>query len=513
MFGRRALILVVLATLSACAARRSGPVVAPAPAAVLEYPGAIAVIPPWAEVKADAFGGTPSLYAKTATVTELEEIEALAMEELREGSLEADLVFPDERGDRVPHLYAGRTGPVVFDVPMADDPRIEEWIQYLTGRGREWSVKWLARSTRYGPIFWEILDQYGLPRDLIFLSMIESGFSPKAYSWAHAAGAWQFMPFTGREYGLEVGFWVDERRDFERATDAAARHLRDLYNNFGDWYLAFAAYNAGSGKIRRAVRGSGTSDFWKLSRTWWLRKETRHYVPKLLAAARITKEPEKYGFTDVDYLPRLSWDVLTVTVAVDLKTVARACGDADDERLKLLNPALRTGVTPPGRHYPLRVPEGHLATCLTGLQLIPEAERMTFRYHEVQAKDSLLAIAKKYQTTPEAILTFNEVDEARIFDFGELVIPVPAKIAGSIPIVEPSDRKFRASAYGPDGLGLVLHTVQPGDSLWKIAKKYRVQVKRLRLWNGLWRNGGLKVGQQIRVYVGQGGAPSGRRSR
>lgn len=508
---RRIFAVAVLPLLAACTWGRLPP---PAPLTIAPpAPAEIQHVPAWAESRADVFGGTPSLYSRTTTITEMEEIEALAVEELREGSLEADPIFPEDQNGRVPHLFAGRSGPVEFDIPMADDPRVEEWIQYLTGRGREWSVKWLARSTRYGPLFWEILARYDLPRDLIFLSMIESGFSPKAYSWAHAAGAWQFMPFTGREYGLEVGFWVDERRDFERSTDAAARHLRDLYRTFDDWYLAFAAYNAGTGKVRRAIRGSGTSDFWKLSRTWWLRKETRHYVPKLLAAAKITKEPEKYGFTDVEYLPRLSWDVLTVTVAVDLKTVAKACGEPDDERLKLLNPALRTGVTPPGRHYPLRVPEGHFATCLTGLQVVPPEERMTFRYHEVQPKDSLVALAKKYRTTPEAILAFNEIDEARLLDFGELVVPVPFLEAEQIPIVEPSERKFRASAYGPDGLGLVLHTVQPGDSLWKIAKRYHVQVKRLRLWNGLWRNGGLRVGQQIRVYVGQGGAPSGRRSR
>src|SRR5688572_1154748 len=165
------------------------------------------------------------------------------------------------------------TGTITFDIPMAEDERVDQWVEYLTGRGRGWYEKWLGRSTRYVPLFWEILDQYGLPRDLIFLSMIESGFSPSAYSWAHAAGAWQFIPGTARDYGLHVGFWLDERRDFELATHAAARYLKRLYEYFdNDWYLAWAAYNAGMRKVSRAIQRMKTRDFWRLSRSYHLRR-------------------------------------------------------------------------------------------------------------------------------------------------------------------------------------------------------------------------------------------------
>jgi membrane-bound lytic murein transglycosylase D len=401
------------------------------------------------------------------------------------------------------------TGTVTFDIPMSEDERVEQWIGFLTGRGRGWYEKWLGRSTRYVPLFWEILDQHGLPRDLVFLSMIESGFSPAAYSWAHAAGAWQFIPGTARDYGLHVGFWLDERRDFELATHAAARFLKRLNAYFdGDWYLAWAAYNAGVRKVDRAIQRTKSRDFWKLSRTYHLRRETSHYVPKLLAAAKIAKEPDKYGFGDVQYLPRLEWEVLTVTVATDLTTIATACGLPDISEIEALNPALRAEVTPPGRAYPLRVPNGRKTTCETGLASIPFTKRITYRYCEPKPKDTVASIAARFQTTPEAILGYNKIDEQQLLDFDELVIPVPLAKAADVPIVEPPINRFRPGRYRPDGLQLVMYEVRPGDSLWKVARRFRVSLKKLRLWNGLWKNSRLRSGQRLRVYLGYGRGPT-----
>ncbi len=406
-----------------------------------------------------------------------------------------------------------QTGTVSFDIPMSDDARVEQWTDYLSARGSRWYRKWLARSTRFVPIFWRILDDYGLPRDLVFLSMIESGFSPRAYSWAHAAGPWQFIPNTGRRFGLKVGFWVDERRDFERATHAAAKYLSRLFKFFDDdWYLAFAAYNAGPFRMKKAIRRTGSRDFWKISRTWHLRRETRHYVPKLLAAARIAKQPEKYGFDDVEYLPPLQWEVMSVTVATDLKTLAGAC-DIGQETLKQLNPELRTSVTPPGEDYALRIPPGQKKSCERGLAELSSVARMTFRYHELSAEDSLEKLAQAYQTTPEAILGFNEIVESQLQDFEELVIPVPMRAASKIPIRTPPARRFRGGSYSPEGNRLLIHTVRRGDSLWRVARRYRVSLKKLRLWNGLWKSTRLRLGQKLRVYVGRGGAPSRRRRR
>lgn len=401
------------------------------------------------------------------------------------------------------------TGTVVtFDIPMSDDERVEEWVEYLTSRGRRWYGKWLGRSTRYVPIFWKILDRHELPRDLVFLSMIESGFSPRAYSWAHAAGPWQFMPRTGRQYGLRVGFWVDERRDFELATEAAARYLSRLYEYYqGDWYLAWAAYNGGVVRINRAVRRLRSRDFWRLSRTWHLRRETKHYVPKLLAAARIAKQPDKYGFDDVSYMPPLAWEVLTVTVATDLKTLASACGLDDQEELVTLNPALRIKVTPPGTAYPVRVPEGMVDQCSKGLAGMSATERMTYRYYEVKRRDSVASVAKRFLTTAEAILSFNGIEEDQLQDFDELVVPVPLEAAASVPIAEPPRREYRPNVYGPEGAERIVYVVRPGDSLWRIARRFRVSLKKLRLWNGLWKNSRLQVGQKLRLYVGRGRAP------
>ena len=401
------------------------------------------------------------------------------------------------------------TGTVVtFDIPMAEDERVDQWIDYLTGRGRGWYEKWLGRSTRYVPVFWPILEQYGLPRDLVFLSMIESGFSPNAYSWAHASGPWQFIQGTGRQYGLHIGFWIDERRDFELATHAAARYLSNLYQYYGDWYLAWAAYNAGSGKVNRAIARMKSRDFWRLSRSYHLRRETSHYVPKLLAAAKIAKQPDLYGFGDITYLAPLEWDVVTVTTAIDLKTVAKSCGLEDPTELHALNPALRAEVTPPGRDYPLRVPKGRKETCEAGLAAIPFAERMTFRYCEVKMKDSLAAIAKRFHTTPEAILEYNKIEEAQLADFDELVIPVPVANADLVPVVEPPMKRFRPGNYKPDGMQMIVYEVRSGDSLWRVANRFRVSLKKLRLWNGLWKNSRLRVGQKLRVYLGQGRRPT-----
>jgi membrane-bound lytic murein transglycosylase D len=338
---------------------------------------------------------------------------------------------------------------------------------------------------------------------MIFLAMIESGFSPNAYSWAHAAGPWQFVQFTGRRYGLDVGFWLDERRDFERATEAAAKYLKKLHDQFGDWYLAWAAYNAGEGRVDYAIRRSGVRDFWKLSRTRHLKRETRHYVPKLLAAAIIAKQPERYGFGDVEYLPPFEWDVVTVTTAVDLKTLAKACGNAAlEDNLRFLNPALRRYVTPPGRNYDLRVPKGSGKDCIAGLRAMPPNERITYRYHRLGKGENVQVIAKKYATTPEAILAFNNLDAKKVRPFEELVVPIPASKDADIPIIKPPDNLLRAALYTPDGAGMIVHRVREGDSLWKIAQHYHTTVKKLRLWNGLWENSKLHIGQAIRLYAG-----------
>lgn len=402
-----------------------------------------------------------------------------------------------------------QTGTIAFDLPSRDHPLVKEWVEFLQGRGRKWFRIWLARSTRYVPLFYSILDRYGLPRDLVFLSMVESGFSPRAFSWASAAGPWQFIPGTARRYGLRVGFWVDERRDFEKSTEAAARHLIWLYTVFEDWHLAMAAYNAGAGRIRGALRGQ-TKDFWALQGTRRLRRETEQYVPKILASAIISKQPERFGFSDVPYQPPLSYETVTVTVATSLETLGEACGGLPKEALEELNPALRVSVTPPGEAWPVRVPPGLASTCADGLAGLPAATRLSFRYHEARLGETVEEIAERFGTSSRSILEFHgHEDPAKMLEYAEIAVPVPYLRAPSLPIVLPPQERLRGGSYAPSGLRLVSYEVRAGDSLWKIARRFGVSMGAIRQWNGLSVGAILRIGRDLRVYLGSGGGRRG----
>ncbi len=445
--------------------------------------------PPVASVEA-------SVEASTATVTETA---------TSSGFLMAESMEPDEPvrfTETVRPLWV-ETGTVTdSDLPPGEHERIDYWIDFLSGRGQKSFRTWLARTTRYVPLFWAILDRYDLPRDLVFLAMVESGFSTSAYSRAAAVGPWQFMASTGRSYGLRIGFWVDERRDFEIATDAAARHLRDLYAAYGDWFLAMAAYNAGAGKVNRAIRRYGSDDFWILSERPYLRRETKHYIPKIMAAARVSKNPEAFGLTSVEYLPPLDWDVRTTTRSVSLQHLAAACAEVDESQLRALNPALRCGVTPPAESWIVRIPAGLTATCAAALEQALRAEPFVYRYHELRTDDSLAGVARRYRTTPDAILAFNRIEPDQFLDFDEVVVPVPRERAKSVPVRKPPALAYRPATYGPQPVRLVRYRVRSGDSLWRIARRYDVSISDLCRWNGLRRNQVLSIGSRLRIYQG-----------
>jgi membrane-bound lytic murein transglycosylase D len=256
-----------------------------------------------------------------------------------------------------PLLAAG----VLLDLPVTRNAQVETWIAFLRGRNREKTELWLQRSGRYAPMIREALRQRGMPEDLVYLALIESGFSPSAYSRAKAAGIWQFIEETGRRYGLEVSSYVDERRDPFKATVAALDYLQKLHGQFGDWYLAAAAYNAGENRIARILRERRESAhrneavFWRIAPH--LPQETRDYVPLMLAAGHIGKEPEKYGFVNLDYHLPLTFETVEVPGATRLSAIARAIKvDADD--VEELNPHLVRKMTPPGRLTEVRIPAG-----------------------------------------------------------------------------------------------------------------------------------------------------------
>jgi soluble lytic murein transglycosylase-like protein len=241
------------------------------------------------------------------------------------------------------------------DVPVATNKEVKAYLVYFTTERKQVMRNYLSRSTRYLPLIQEIFQEHGLPEDLAYLAMIESGYNPYAYSPAHASGMWQFIAGTGRRYGLAVDNYVDERRDPVKSTHAAAKYLLDLYKQFGSWYLAAASYNCGEGRVKREIDGSNHKNFWDLSDNRCLPNETKNYVPQMIAATIIAKNPEKFGFTKIPYLPPLQFDTVKVNEPTSLRAVSVAV-NVPPEEVSLLNPELKKGVTPPDL-YVLKIPK------------------------------------------------------------------------------------------------------------------------------------------------------------
>ncbi|HCU25492.1 MAG TPA: hypothetical protein DF383_10795 [Deltaproteobacteria bacterium] len=296
-----------------------------------------------------------------------------------------------------------------FDIPITHNGRVQKWLDYFTGPGRRHYERYLSRSARFIPYMHAVLKKYGVPKDLVYLSMIESGFNTRAASWASAVGPWQFIKSTGAMYGLNVDYYVDERRDIEKATHAAASHLRDLYNEFGDWYLAFAAYNAGAGKIRNAINRNG-NNFWDMADGNYLRQETKDYVPKLLAAAIIGKNPAKYGFRNVEYQLPIDYEKVKMSSATDLE-VAAECAGVDADLVRLLNPELLQDMTPPQiPGYMLKIPRGTRERFQRKYAGLSPAQRMRSTEYVVRKGDSLSEIAGRFGVSEAQVAKANSGD-------------------------------------------------------------------------------------------------------
>jgi membrane-bound lytic murein transglycosylase D len=396
-----------------------------------------------------------------------------------------------------------------YDIPVELNDAVVAYIRFFQTDAREHFGKWLGRSTRYIPMMRQVLERERLPLDTVYLAMIESGFSAYAYSFAKAAGPWQFVVGTSKRYGLLTDFWVDERRDPYKATIAASRYLKELRERFkGNWYLAWAAYNAGEGRISRAIRNERTTDFWRMmgkGRT--LRAETKHYVPKLIAAALIAKHPERFGFR-VEYEEPKEVEEVRVPDATDLHVLANAAG-ISFEVFRDLNPELRRFCTPPGG-WTIKLPHGTRETFLAAYQKLDAKDRLSFTEHKVEKGEPLGKIARAYGVPESAILRTNGIKSYRQIKPGRiLVIPMAGSsqrmLAGSQ--IERYRTQGRAVALptdrtpGPKQPPGTLYTVRPGDTLWKIATRFSTTVAKLRKLNGL--NGrsarSLQVGQTIAV--------------
>ncbi|MCK4858720.1 MAG: LysM peptidoglycan-binding domain-containing protein, partial [candidate division Zixibacteria bacterium] len=375
-----------------------------------------------------------------------------------------------------------------YDIPVVINKKVENSIIYFQTVSQDFFQASLCRAGKYLPLMEKILAEERVPHDLVYLPLIESGFKTNAYSWAHAVGPWQFISSTGRLYGLNRNWWYDERRDFEKSTRAAARHLRDLYQQFDDWYLALAAYNGGGGRVTRAIKAQKTKDFWKLGRK--LKRETRNYVPLYLAATIIAKNPEKYGFQGNCGEP-LSWSTVTIDKCVDLRDVARALGTTY-KHLKLLNPELLRKFTPPNRKkYQLRIPTGQEERFWAAYEKLKSPENAVWVRHKIRRGESLSTIARSYRTSIHALADANNLKRPyRIIAGRMLLVPVPDDGSYRKTSSE-SSRKHEYVASGNK------YTVRRGDSLWDIARAFGTTVSSLRSLNGLSRRAKIYPGQTL----------------
>jgi len=312
-----------------------------------------------------------------------------------------------------------------FDIPIVINGKVEQYIRYFQTTIRHKFVTWLGRSEKYIPFMKNVLKEHGLPEDLVYMSLIESGFNPYAYSRAKAVGLWQFMAFTGKRYGLRVNWWVDERRDPEKSTIAAARYLRDLYEMFACWYLAAAGYNAGEYKIINAIKRYRTEDFWKLTNYRYLKRETKDYVPLMIAAALVAKDPEKYGFTDVEYEEPLRYEKVKVPPLTDLSLIAEAC-EISLEEIKDLNPEIRRGVTPPNEtEYEIKIPYGKKDLFLENFEAMQPLEKFQFKTHLAKKGETLKGIANTYRVDLEPLFEINHLNKTSLVSKGTiLLIPI-----------------------------------------------------------------------------------------
>jgi membrane-bound lytic murein transglycosylase D len=379
--------------------------------------------------------------------------------------------------------------------------RVQYYLDFFQGRGRQRMAIWLSRMPRYEAIIRDRLQQQGLPGDLVYLALIESGFSNTATSRAKAVGMWQFMKATGKGYGLRIDSWVDERRDPMRATLAAVKHLADLNRRFNSLYLAAAAYNAGSGKVSRGLgrlpddeSESVNSDatFFRLYDTKLLKRETKDYVPKLIAAALIAKQPERYGFR-VDRQELFAYDSIIVPDMTGLDVLARLA-DTTVAAIRELNPQYLRLATPPGARSVVRLPRGHGSMTVAAYAELPPRQRVTFVEHFVARGETLSGIAVRYRVSQSLLLAANPKVKTRSLRIGQrVVVPTGGTLSTRVA------RRMAEPVVAAGTTRRTFHRVKRGETISEIADEYGISQRELLDWNGLDGRGRIRAGQRIRV--------------
>jgi membrane-bound lytic murein transglycosylase D len=387
-------------------------------------------------------------------------------------------------------------GEIAHDLPIEINDRVLTFLSYYQDRrGRFTIERALQRVGRYQSMIEQILKEEGVPLDLIYLCQAESAFQPRALSRAKAKGMWQFISSRGKEYGLRQTWWIDERSDPEKSTRAAARHLKDLYQEFGDWYLAMAAYNAGPVRIHRAMDKTGADSFWKLAEKRALPKETSNYIPNILALTIIGKNPEKYGF-HVDPDRALETERVSVDKATDLRVIAEAL-NLPLEDLRDLNAHVLRWTTPPDDSgFELILPKGYAEKFNDQIASLPESKRVLFREHVVRKGDTLGAIARKYGTTGNELAQANNLGAKRALRAGQtLIIPMSGISPTTVGAVYDRPGARRAPLQP---VKTTTYTVQRGDTLAKIASRFHTSADKLKALNHL-STARLTVGKKLLV--------------
>lgn len=530
---RRGWALAVAAALlgSSCSADRSANVLVPPPSAPL--PEAVALQPPPAPVPpprttvydpppqprrqrppADPFDGLSAqqadlarglrdaefaAYQQALTPAEIAEAEEPALEaddtalidEISEEAIPDDFDISKTREERLRNTQS--------ELPLVLNDAVIRMVNYFTGtRGSRTLRATLGRSGAYRDMILRVLEEEEVPAELFHLAQAESGFRPTVRSYASAKGMWQFMAFRGKQYDLRQDRYVDERDDPEKSTRAAARHLKDLYIEFGDWYLALAAYNSGPGRVSRAIERGGTRDYWELSRKRLLPRQTRDYVPIILAFTYAAKNLDVYDIGEIDYAPPLRYDSVTTRSEISLDLAADLVGSSVSE-LRELNPALLRSATPPYA-YRLRLPEGSADRFRTELALIPVDERMEWRRHETAQGETAASLAKQFGADEAELLAVNGLEPGAELEPG-MRLTIPATNT------KLSSYRSSGSAGGllEDGSGR--YRIANGDTLGGIARRFGVSVTQLRSWNGL-PNNRIRAGRYLIVNSGGGATAS-----
>ena len=521
---RRQALILLLAGAAGCAGKATvQPISPPSPQVATTAPRTAP-----APAAAPASGPAPLVPLDSSQVSEIARHVTLSADSAADEAVLDQLAVAHPEGVTDDDLPAV---PVSWDIDVTtwgDHERVQFYLSFFEEQAHPRFQIWLERMPMYEPMIRQKLQAANMPTDLVYLALIESGFSNSAMSRTRAVGMWQFMPRTGKEYGLRIDSWVDERRDPVKATSAALEFLSDLYQRFGSYYLAAAAYNAGGGKISRGLKrigatptvstasaslapdgeeamtededeGFSDADFFKLYDTRHIRRETKDYVPKLIAAARIAKEPQRYGFMPVSPTAPYPLDSLVVSGMTGLDVVAQLA-DTSLTYIREINPQYLRLATPPGTTSVVRVPSGRQASTQAAYQALPAAERVTFAYYTAKKGDTPTKIAQHYGVPVGLIYEANPwVRSGYAVKAGRQVV-VPTGGSASVVVARQVSTVRESPDRGSSRGGY--HTVRKGETLGGIARRYHVSTSQLKAWNGM-SGTTVRVGQKLRVSPGR----------